>query len=248
MAPLVVGATAAALTAVGYEAANGGGRGTVDGVAQMIFLDTPTYLSLLSVTGVSQGPSAVQASCYEHACNCAAAVLLQYPVPQACCVACPSLTSVLCKQAHLGSCSALRDKLSTRFNKWNLACLSKLHDCLSDGARTPAFLPLLSAGVLAPLLEESVFRGFLLTSLTKRMPVWAAVLGSSAAFAVAHLSVRDAPVLFALGCLLGFLYVRSRNLLTPMLVHGVWNSAVLTLLFVLTASGVDIQQALQELR
>ena len=51
-APVVVGSTAALLTAVGYEAVVAGGRGTVDGVAAMITMDWPTYLSLLAVTGV----------------------------------------------------------------------------------------------------------------------------------------------------------------------------------------------------
>lgn len=151
MAPLVVGAAAFALSAVGYESVVSGGRGTVDGVAGMLTLDLPTYLRLIMVTGV-----------------------------------------------------------------------------------------------LAPLLEETLFRGFLLTSFTSFMPTPAAIFASSLAFGVAHLSLKDLPVLVALGCLLGALYVRSRNLLTPMLVHGVWNSTVLTLLFALTASGVDVQQLLKD--
>lgn len=51
LSPLVVGSTAALLSATGYEGAVGG-SGTVDGVAAMIDLDLPTYLSLLAVTGV----------------------------------------------------------------------------------------------------------------------------------------------------------------------------------------------------
>ncbi len=51
LSPLVVGSMAALLSATGYEGAVGGG-GTVDGVAAMIDLDLPTYLSLLAVTGV----------------------------------------------------------------------------------------------------------------------------------------------------------------------------------------------------
>ncbi|KIZ06244.1 hypothetical protein MNEG_1721 [Monoraphidium neglectum] len=151
MAPLVVGATAFLLTAVGYESAVSGGRGTVDGVAGMLTVDLPTYARLVAVTGV-----------------------------------------------------------------------------------------------LAPLLEETLFRGFLLTSLSSFMSTPAAIFASSVAFGVAHLSLKDLPVLIALGCLLGALYVRSRNLLTPMIVHGVWNSTVLTILFALTASGVDVQQLLKE--
>ena len=53
-------------------------------------------------------------------------------------------------------------------------------------------------------------------------------------------------MLFALGCLLGAVYLRSRSLLAPMLVHGAWNGAVLTILFALAAAGVDVQQLLRE--
>jgi membrane protease YdiL (CAAX protease family) len=100
--------------------------------------------------------------------------------------------------------------------------------------------------VLAPLLEETLFRGFLLASLTRFMPTWAAVVASSTAFGLAHLSLRDLPVLIALGCWLGAIYCRSRNLLTPIIVHGAWNSSVLTLLFWLTAHGVDVGKMLRE--
>lgn len=41
---------------------------------------------------------------------------------------------------------------------------------------------------------------------------------------------------------------RSRNLLTPIIIHGTWNSAVLTLLFGLAASGIDVEAALREMR
>ena len=40
----------------------------------------------------------------------------------------------------------------------------------------------------------------------------------------------------------------SRNLLAPILIHGVWNSAVLSLLFLLVASGVQVDEILAELR
>jgi hypothetical protein len=53
MAPLVVGATAFLLTAVGYESAVSGGRGTVDGVAGMLTVDLPTYARLVAVTGAN---------------------------------------------------------------------------------------------------------------------------------------------------------------------------------------------------
>ena len=51
--------------------------------------------------------------------------------------------------------------------------------------------------------------------------------------------------LTALGVLLGLSYVRSRNLLTPMMIHGAWNGTVLTILYMLTAMGVDIQDVIR---
>ena len=90
--------------------------------------------------------------------------------------------------------------------------------------------------VLAPILEEFVFRGFLLTSLTKFMPVPAAVLASSVGFGAAHFSVKDFPELTVLGLLLGSSYLRSRNLLTPILIHGLWNGTTLAALYALALS------------
>jgi hypothetical protein len=61
---------------------------------------------------------------------------------------------------------------------------------------------LLVTSVLAPILEESLFRGFLLTSLTRYMPNSGAVVISSLVFALAHFTPKDAPQLFALGLVL----------------------------------------------
>ena len=91
----------------------------------------------------------------------------------------------------------------------------------------------------------------------------AAVVASSTIFAAAHFAPRDFPQLLALGLVLGFSYVRTRNLLTPMMVrsgggvcahtlqtltqsvmpwqvHSLWNTGVLTALTVLSASGADL--------
>ena len=98
--------------------------------------------------------------------------------------------------------------------------------------------------VLAPALEEVVFRGFLLTSLTKWMGVVPASLVSAGFFGAAHLSARDLPQLCAVGTVLGLVYSRSKNLLTPMLVHSFWNSGVLLLLLYLIGTGQDVERLL----
>ncbi|KAK1552216.1 hypothetical protein Q3G72_012533 [Acer saccharum] len=100
-------------------------------------------------------------------------------------------------------------------------------------------------GVLAPLLEENVFRGFFMVSLTKWVPTPVAVIISAAVFALAHLTPGQFPQLFVLGTALGFSYAQTRNLLTPITIHAFWNSGVILLLTFLQLQGYDIKELLQ---
>ncbi|MDY6785428.1 MAG: CPBP family glutamic-type intramembrane protease [Cyanobacteriota bacterium] len=90
-----------------------------------------------------------------------------------------------------------------------------------------------TASVAAPVFEEIIFRGFLLPSLTRYLPVWGAIVVSAFVFAVAHLSLSEVLPLATLGIVLGFAYTRSRNLLSSILIHSLWNSGTLLTLFVL---------------
>jgi uncharacterized protein len=91
----------------------------------------------------------------------------------------------------------------------------------------------LTAAVAAPLFEEFLFRGFLLPSLTRYVPVWAAIGLSGLLFGVAHLSMSEIIPLTTLGIILGVVYTRTRNLLASMLLHSLWNSSTLVSLFIL---------------
>jgi membrane protease YdiL (CAAX protease family) len=106
----------------------------------------------------------------------------------------------------------------------------------------------MTVAIAAPLFEELLFRGFLLPSLisgfTKRLPqsfssvsTWLGIGTSGLFFAIAHLNLADILPLTALGMVLGFVYVRSQNLLAPMLLHGLWNSGTFLTLLVLGSSG-----------
>ncbi len=91
----------------------------------------------------------------------------------------------------------------------------------------------MTASVMAPLYEEIMFRGFLLPSLTRYIPVWGSIVLSAFLFAIAHLSLSEVLPLMTLGIILGFVYVKSKNLLAPMLLHSLWNSGTLLSLFIL---------------
>jgi hypothetical protein len=94
------------------------------------------------------------------------------------------------------------------------------------------------AVVLAPLIEETVFRGLLLRAFLRRMPFWPAAGISSAIFALFHTyevstfegAVVLAAVTFALG-LTNCLLVRWSERLTPgIAVHMLFNGLALAVL------------------
>ncbi|NEP80415.1 MAG: CPBP family intramembrane metalloprotease [Okeania sp. SIO3B3] len=90
-----------------------------------------------------------------------------------------------------------------------------------------------TASIAAPVFEEIMFRGFLLPSLTKYMSVWGAIVASGFLFAIAHLNISEVLPLAVLGMILGVVYTRSRNLLSSMLLHSLWNSGTLLSLYIL---------------
>lgn len=100
-----------------------------------------------------------------------------------------------------------------------------------DGVALLVFF--VTAAIAAPLFEEVLFRGFLLPSLTRYLSTGGAIALSAFIFAAAHLSLSEVLPLTLLGTILGFVYTRSRNLLSPMVLHSAWNSATMLGLFIL---------------
>lgn len=78
----------------------------------------------------------------------------------------------------------------------------------------------------APVWEEVVFRGFLLPSLTRYLPLWGSITASAAIFSLAHFSLQRLLPLFFLGIVLGVVFARSQNLLSSILLHSLWNCFV----------------------
>jgi uncharacterized protein len=109
---------------------------------------------------------------------------------------------------------------------------------LEEGDGVALSLFFITASVAAPVFEEILFRGFLLPSLTRYFPAWGAIVLSSLIFATAHLSFSEVLPLTVLGMVLGFVYTRSRGLLSSIMLHSLWNSVTMVGLFIL-GSGVD---------
>ncbi len=99
-------------------------------------------------------------------------------------------------------------------------------------------LVLVVAAVVAPVVEEALFRGVLYQWLRGRIGVGPAVVLDGGLFACAHLVSGIAglwkllPVLFVMGCLLAIVFQRSRSLFASMVLHGTNNGLALAFLLV----------------
>jgi len=92
------------------------------------------------------------------------------------------------------------------------------------------FLLLLLAVVVAPLVEEALFRGILLPVLMKKMSPGTAVVVSSLLFAGIHQHLPSFAPLFALAVVLAGLYIYSGSLWAPVVLHAVFNGVSLCVL------------------
>ena len=85
------------------------------------------------------------------------------------------------------------------------------------------------AVVIAPVLEELLFRGLVQTMIRSffeiRNGAWLAILISSALFAIVHANAGHWPALFVLGLCLGYSYEKSGSLFRPIFIHSLFNAA-----------------------
>jgi hypothetical protein len=80
--------------------------------------------------------------------------------------------------------------------------------------------------LLAPVLEEMLFRGVILRGFLALYPRWQAILGSAILFGMAHLNLYQFVVALVIGTLAGWLYERSRSLLPGIALHAAYNSSL----------------------
>ncbi|MEW6349819.1 MAG: type II CAAX endopeptidase family protein [Thermodesulfobacteriota bacterium] len=100
-----------------------------------------------------------------------------------------------------------------------------------DGPPLMLCTPVADAGVLnlmtffaavltGPVVEELVFRGVLLTRWSLKWNLSVGILGSSAAFGLLHIDVVGA---FFFGCVMCLVYIETKSLVVPILVHVTYN-------------------------
>jgi len=91
-----------------------------------------------------------------------------------------------------------------------------------------------TGAVIAPLVEEIFFRGFLFQGFRQKYGWLPALLLSSAIFGAAHLDPVSLIPTFVLGCVLAYMYHRSNSVWPGILFHAAINSFSLCTVYVLS--------------
>lgn len=82
----------------------------------------------------------------------------------------------------------------------------------------------LATVVLAPITEEVIFRGYMLSRLQRALPGWVSILVSAALFGACHGHPVWIAYAFVLGLVLGFLALRCGSILPSIAAHLVFNA------------------------
>jgi membrane protease YdiL (CAAX protease family) len=89
--------------------------------------------------------------------------------------------------------------------------------------------------IVAPVLEEILFRGYLQSALMHRMKPWLAILLASSLFGIVHMQPLAFPVLTVLGAVFGYLYYKTGSLKVNILLHILNNGVA----YILMATGLS---------
>ena len=106
--------------------------------------------------------------------------------------------------------------------------LRRLFAAIPDTAANSVLL-FVTIAIVAPLLEEILFRGLLQNALSKRLPVWAAIVLSALVFGAMHMDFYAMPPLVVMGAIFGAIYHLTGSLRVTILLHMINNAAALAL-------------------
>lgn len=125
---------------------------------------------------------------------------------------------------------------SLELSSWREESISEGIEQASQLSGLMVMLQWMTIGLIGPLAEEILFRGFLQEWLTREWGTIVGVVGSALMFALFHVDVPLLPNLFLLGIALAGLKSWTKNLWAPILFHF-FNNTIATLVD-LSANGL----------
>lgn len=94
----------------------------------------------------------------------------------------------------------------------------------SAGIASGGFVGMIAVVAAAPVVEEVIFRGLIMTRLSRAMPGWLAVLLAAAVFGACHGHPVWIGYAFVLGAVFGFMDLRAGSIWPSILGHMAFNS------------------------
>ena len=112
--------------------------------------------------------------------------------------------------------------------RWPIGPMARIRDLWEEVLRpflgTCSIAELTLIGLLAGIGEELLFRGLLQGWLENWLGIWPALILASALFGLAHvITITYAILAGAIGVFLGWLWIDTGNLLTPIVAHGLYD-------------------------
>lgn len=97
------------------------------------------------------------------------------------------------------------------------------NDTYSDVLEASPVMQFFSVGLMAPVLEEILFRGLILGTLKKEMHPWIAIIVSALGFGIAHGTAISFIYATGIGLLMGWLFVKFDSVLPSIIFHMAYN-------------------------
>ena len=108
----------------------------------------------------------------------------------------------------------------------SIAPLSKWEEAAFSEMASGTLASVVIVCLIAPVVEEMLFRGVILRGFLHRYTRWHAIAASSIVFGVAHMNLYQFVGATLIGLLLGWLYERSKSLIPCIALHMAYNTAV----------------------
>ena len=132
--------------------------------------------------------------------------------------------------------SLLTTFFASIFPKW-MEYYIELMENAGFSSSSPSLLLILYAVILGPIEEELTFRGVILSSGKKALPLWAANIFQAILFGIFHMNLIQGIYAFCIGLFLGYVCERGGS---------IWLSIFLHILFNFWGTCVSSQSALLE--
>ena len=101
----------------------------------------------------------------------------------------------------------------------DLASINMLNRLLDGG-----FITVIAICVIAPFVEEMLFRGIILRGFLIHYSPINAIVASSALFGLIHLNIYQIPGAFVFGCIIGYVFYLSKSLWPCIFAHSLANA------------------------